>query len=100
MTDKLVFEGVDAALAHFDKNGKAATEAVRVYRHQVKELTGHSPEQALTALDVVKIVQKVFFGGANAGARTAGHVGSLPDPGGAESPANTSGTATVFPPGA
>lgn len=71
MTDKLEFKGLDDVLAHFTVTGKDAEKAIKVYRSQVKELTGHDPASPLTPLDVVKIVQKVFFGGANASADTA-----------------------------
>lgn len=69
MADKLEFQGLAGVLAHFDKSGEEARNAIKTYRSQVKELTGHDPSSPITPLDVVKIVQRVFFGGANDTAR-------------------------------
>lgn len=59
---KLKFDTVDEVLTHFDKAGQASTEAIKTYRSQIQELTGHNPDQPVTALDVVKIVLSVFPG--------------------------------------
>lgn len=60
---KLEFSGLDAVLTHFAESGERAQADIKTYRSQVKELTGHDPSQPVTPLDVVRIVQKVFFGG-------------------------------------
>ena len=88
MTDQLQFQGLAGVLAHFDKAGQDAQQAIKVYRSQVKELTGHDPTAPLTPLDVVKIVQRVFFGGAHDTTRGIpsdcgpGSTGGDGDPGG------------------
>ncbi len=58
---KVTFHSVPDVLGHFGKSGAAAEEAIRIYRHQLKEFTGHDPDKAVTAIDVVRIVEKVFF---------------------------------------
>lgn len=78
MAEQLNFGSLGEVLDHFEKTGKTAEDAIRVYRSQVKELTGHDTTQPVTPLDVVKIVQRVFFGGANGGlgdARPSGDPG-------------------------
>lgn len=63
MTEKLTFSNLGAVLNHFDQQGKGVEHAAAVYRSQLLELTGHDPSKQVTALDVIKIVQRVFFGG-------------------------------------
>ncbi len=58
---ELSFSSVNEVLTHFDKSATDAEKAIATYRSQIKELTGHDPDKPLTALDVVKIVHKVFF---------------------------------------
>lgn len=86
MTDKLEFKGLEDVLAHFEKSGKASLEAVKTYRSQIKELTGHDPSAPITPLDVVKIVQKVFFGGAAHDSTRVDPSRPGPGPGGVEPP--------------
>lgn len=57
---KLEFKTIGEALSHLDGSAAKTTEAIKVYRSQIQELTGHSPDQPVTPMDVVKIVLKAF----------------------------------------
>ncbi len=61
MSEKLSFNGVGELIAHFDKKGKAVENESNIYRSQLMELTGHDLTRPVNALDVIKIVKKVFF---------------------------------------
>lgn len=62
MKDKLEFGSLGEVLSHLESSAKGIESDVATYRHQVMELTGHNPDKPVTAIDVVKIVQKLFFG--------------------------------------
>lgn len=47
----------------FEAEASVLEAGVANYRAKLQELTGHDPNKAVTALDVVKIVQKLFFEG-------------------------------------
>lgn len=66
MTDKLEFNDLKSVLEHFSTKGNCVEGLLATYRSQVTELTGHDLSKPVTALDVVKIVQRVFFGGEHA----------------------------------
>jgi hypothetical protein len=72
MSEKLGFTGLDDVLKHFTAKGEEVERRLAVYRSQVTELTGHDLSKPVTALDVVKIVQKVFFGGQHGYASISG----------------------------
>jgi hypothetical protein len=59
--ERIECAGLAEALSFLDKRGAEALDGLRTYRHNVKELTGHDPDKPVTALDVVRIVQRVFF---------------------------------------
>lgn len=63
MTEKTasVFTTVDEVLNHFSERAASAEELVTQYRRQIEEFTGHNPNSPITALDVIKIVKKVFY---------------------------------------
>jgi len=63
MSNKLEFNSLDDLLNYLDSNEKSIGEDVAKYKSQVSELTGHDLSKPVTALDVIKIVKKVF--GAN-----------------------------------
>ena len=48
--EKITFKDLDGVIEHLS-----------VFEAQTLELTGHNPRLPVTALDVVKIVKKVFF---------------------------------------
>lgn len=54
------FKTIEEAVAHLDAAGSNAAADVGNYRRQVEELTGHNPNNVVTAIDVVKIVLKAF----------------------------------------
>ena len=61
--NKVEFGSMTDLLLHLDKLEKEIGEKLAVYKGNVSELTGHDLSKPVTALDVVKIVQKVFFSG-------------------------------------
>lgn len=60
-SESTVFTSLDEILAHFSGSQVSVEGGINQYRSQLKQFTGHDPNTPLTALDVVKIVQKVFF---------------------------------------
>jgi hypothetical protein len=74
MTDVQKFESVDDVLDHFEKTAAEINEKTRVYQHQFEEFTGHAFGKQLNALDVVRIVNKVFW--SKNGSGNPGHPGS------------------------
>tara|TARA_R110000868_G_scaffold9394_1_gene46895 strand:- start:113 stop:325 length:213 start_codon:yes stop_codon:yes gene_type:complete len=58
---KLEFTSLNDVTAHLDRLAKDIAQDVSKYRSQIQELSGHNPDKPVTAIDVIKIVQKVFF---------------------------------------
>lgn len=54
------YDTLPEAIKHLDSKELVAQDAIKLFRHQLQELTGHNPDKTLTALDVVKIVQNTF----------------------------------------
>jgi hypothetical protein len=61
MSEKQVFESLEDVLSHLDQSAGEINEKTRVYQHQFEELTGVPFGKQLNALDVVRIVNKVFW---------------------------------------
>ena len=61
LVSDLKFDGLPAVLEHFQAKSKEIESLAAVYRSQLLDLTGHDPSKPVTALDVIKIVQRVFF---------------------------------------
>ncbi len=58
--EQLEFASIGEVVEHLDRSALSTTEAIKTYRSQVQELTGHNPDQPVTPVDVVKIVLKAF----------------------------------------
>lgn len=60
MTNKLEFKSLSDLLDYLEASEREVGENVSKYKAHVAELTGHDLSKPITALDVVKIVKKVF----------------------------------------
>lgn len=59
-SDTVNFESLESVLEHLEKIQKTGNDSIEEYRNIVEQLTGHRLGQAVTALDVIKIVKKAF----------------------------------------
>lgn len=60
MTDGTTVEGLDNAVKLLSDRRDEAQLAIKTFEENCKELTGYPPNQPINALDVVKIVARIW----------------------------------------
>lgn len=60
MTEETTVEGLENAVKLLSERREEAQLAIKTFEENCKELTGYPPNQPITALDVVKIVAKIW----------------------------------------
>ncbi len=71
MKEQLKFDSLDAVLKHLSGSSAEIEASASKYRSQLQEFTGHDLSKPVTALDVIKIVQKVFFEAKNGASKSS-----------------------------
>lgn len=66
MGGNLTFSSLDDVIKHLEVMATDIGSRTNTFRHQLKELTGHNLSEPVTALDVVKIFNKLSKGSGNA----------------------------------
>jgi len=59
-TDKTTVSSLAEAIKHIDLKQAEAAQKVELFRHNFQEMFGVRPEQHMTALDVAKIMLKLY----------------------------------------